>query len=114
MAYDRFMEEYGAKWLRAIECLAKDKDVLFIFYDFPVEHWTHLRTTNPIESSFATVRHRTRQTKGCGSRLAPNCAHCGASLGPSLTGLMPQTCWGDSYLPGARQVPPISGQYESD
>jgi len=50
--------------------LDKDKDVLFSFYDFPAEHWLHLRTTNPIESTFATVRHRTRQTKGCGSRLA--------------------------------------------
>lgn len=69
-AYDRFLEEYGAKWPKATECLAKDKDVLFTFYDFPAEHWTHLRTTNPIESTFATVRHRTRQTKGCGSRLA--------------------------------------------
>jgi len=44
--------------------------VLFTFYDFPAEHWMHLRTTNPIESTFATVRHRTRQTKGCGSRTA--------------------------------------------
>lgn len=69
-AYDRFIEEYGTKWPKVTECLAKDKDVLFTFYDFPAEHWTHLRTTNPIESTFATVRHRTRQTKGCGSRLA--------------------------------------------
>ena len=50
--------------------MRKDEDVLFTFYDFPAEHWRHLRTTNPIESAFATVRHRTRQTKGCGSRLA--------------------------------------------
>ena len=49
------------------ECLQKDKDVLFTFYDFPAKHWVHLRTTNPIESTFAGVRHRTRQTKGCGS-----------------------------------------------
>ena len=69
-AYDRFIDEYAAKWPKAVECLAKDKDVLFTFYDFPAEHWTHLRTTNPIESTFATVRHRTRQTKGCGSRKA--------------------------------------------
>ena len=52
------------------KCLRKDEDVLFSFYDFPAEHWPHLRTTNPIESTFATVRHRTRQTKGCGSRTA--------------------------------------------
>ena len=69
-AYDRFVKEYSAKWPKAVECLTKDKDVLFTFYDFPAEHWAHLRTTNPIESTFATVRHRTRQTKGCGSRAA--------------------------------------------
>ena len=50
--------------------MTKDKDVLFTFYDFPAAHWRHLRTTNPIESTFGTVRHRTRQTKGCGSQKA--------------------------------------------
>ncbi len=69
-AYDRFVDEYSAKWPKAVECLTKDKEVLFTFYDFPAEHWPHLRSTNPIESTFATVRHRTRQTKGCGSRTA--------------------------------------------
>jgi len=69
-AFDEFMEIYGAKYPKACQCLRKDKDVLFTFYDFPAEHWVHLRSTNPIESTFATVRHRTRQTKGCGSRLA--------------------------------------------
>lgn len=69
-AYKRFINEYGAKYPKAVGCLTKDKDVLFTFYDFPAEHWKHLRTTNPIESTFATVRHRTRQTKGCGSRTA--------------------------------------------
>jgi transposase-like protein len=69
-AYARFIAEYGAKWPKVVDCLIKDHDVLFTFYDFPAEHWVHLRTTNPIESTFATVRHRTRQTKGCGSRLA--------------------------------------------
>jgi len=54
---------------KTVECLTKDRDVLFTFYNYPAEHWSHIRTTNPIESSFATVRHRTRQTKGCGSRL---------------------------------------------
>jgi transposase-like protein len=68
--YDDFMKLYGAKCPKAVACLEKDKDDLFTFYDFPAEHWGHLRTTNPIESSFATVRHRHRQTKGCGSRLA--------------------------------------------
>ena len=69
-AFDAFMNVYEAKYPGACECLRKDKDVLFTFYDFPAVHWQHIRTTNPIESTFATVRHRTRQTKGCGSRLA--------------------------------------------
>ena len=55
---------------KAWDCLKKDQDQLFTFYDFPAEHWMHLRTTNPIESTFATVRLRTRRTKGCGSRTA--------------------------------------------
>ena len=69
-AYNEFLQLYGAKYPKACNCLQKDKDVLFTFYDFPAEHWVHLRTTNPIESTFATVRHRTRRTKGCGSRSA--------------------------------------------
>ena len=69
-AYRDFVRQYEAKHPKAVECLVKDEEVLFTFYDFPAEHWAHLRTTNPIESTFATVRHRTRQTKGCGSRLA--------------------------------------------
>ena len=59
---------FSAKYPKACECLERDKEVLFTFYDFPACHWQHLRSTNPIESTFATVRHRTRQTKGCGSR----------------------------------------------
>ena len=70
LAFDDFIELYQAKYPKACECLSKDKDVLFTFYDFPAAHWRHLRTTNPIESTFGTVRHRTRQTKGCGSRKA--------------------------------------------
>lgn len=69
-AFDQFLELYGAKYEKACHCLQKDRTALLTFYDFPAEHWRHLRTTNPIESSFATIRHRTRQTKGCGSRLA--------------------------------------------
>ena len=69
-AYDAFVARYSAKYPKAVTCLTKDHDVLFTFYSFPAEHWRHLRTTNPIESTFATVRHRTRQTKGCGSRTA--------------------------------------------
>ncbi|HAR94571.1 MAG TPA: IS256 family transposase [Deltaproteobacteria bacterium] len=70
VAYNSFISLYGRKFPEACECLAKDKDVLFTFYDFPAEHWIHIRTTNPIESTFATVRLRTEKTKGCGTRLA--------------------------------------------
>ena len=59
-----FAEKYGAKYEKAVACLVKDRDALLTFYDFPAEHWDHLRTTNPIESVFATVRHRTVRTKG--------------------------------------------------
>lgn len=68
--YQKFLELYEDRYPKACACLEKDRDVLFTFYDFPKEHWCHLRSTNPIESTFATVRHRTRQTKGCGSRMA--------------------------------------------
>ena len=64
-ALNVFIETYSRKYEKAAECLAKDRDALFAFYDFPAEHWKHLRTTNPIESAFATVRHRTTRSKGC-------------------------------------------------
>jgi transposase-like protein len=64
-ALNTFVETYGAKYEKAVACLIKDRDVLLTFYDFPAEHWKHLRTTNPIESTFATVRHRTTRSKGC-------------------------------------------------
>ena len=67
-AYDHFAAKYGAKYERAVDCLVKDRDALLAFYDFPAEHWRHIRTTNPIESTFATVRHRTKRSKGCLSR----------------------------------------------
>ena len=63
-AMDIFSEKYGAKYRKAVACLTKDRDTLLAFYDFPAEHWDHLRTANPIESVFATVRHRTVRTKG--------------------------------------------------
>src|ERR1700716_3796038 len=69
-AYDQFISSYQTKFPKACECLERDKEVLFTFYDFPAQHWPHLRTTNPIESTFATVRLRTHRTKGCGSRIA--------------------------------------------
>ncbi len=64
-AFDAFVESYALKYEKAADCLAKDRDALLAFYDFPAEHWKHLRTTNPIESTFATVRHRTIRSKGC-------------------------------------------------
>jgi transposase-like protein len=67
-AFDHFLEKYQAKYSAACECLKKDRDVLLAFYDFPAEHWGHLRTTNPIESTFATIRLRHRRTKGSGTR----------------------------------------------
>jgi putative transposase len=69
-AFDLFLTTYGAKYPKACECLEKDREELLTFYDFPAEHWKHLRTTNPIESVFATVRLRHKRTKGNGSRKA--------------------------------------------
>ena len=69
-AFDHFLEKYGAKYPAACDCLKKDRDVLLTFYEFPAEHWGHLRTTNPIESTFATIRLRHRRTKGNGTRRA--------------------------------------------
>jgi putative transposase len=67
-AFDTFLAKYEAKYEGACECLRKDREVLLSFYDFPAEHWKHLRTTNPIESTFATIRLRHRRTKGNGTR----------------------------------------------
>lgn len=69
-AFDLFVATYEAKYPKATECLVKDREALLVFYDFPAEHWRHIRTTNPIESTFATVRLRHGRTKGNGSRLA--------------------------------------------
>ena len=69
-AFDLFVATFAAKFPAATTCLVKDRDVLLTFYAFPAEHWMHIRTTNPVESTFATVRLRTRKTKGAGSRLA--------------------------------------------
>lgn len=64
-AFEAFAESYAVKYDKAVQCLAKDREALLAFYDFPAEHWRHLRTSNPIESTFATVRHRTVRAKGC-------------------------------------------------
>jgi len=69
-SYDHFIKVFEDKYPKAVGCLIKDKEDLFTFYDFPAIHWIHIRTTNPIESTFATVRLRTTKTKGCGSRMA--------------------------------------------
>jgi|SRR5882672_8570661 len=69
-AFDLFVATFEAKYPKATECLSKDRTELLVFYDFPAEHWIHLRTTNPIESTFATVRLRTVKTKGTGTRTA--------------------------------------------
>ncbi len=69
-AFDLFVKTYEAKYPKATECLAKDREALLTFYDFPGEHWVHIRTTNPIESVFATVRLRHDKTKGSGTRTA--------------------------------------------
>ena len=67
-AFNRFVRDYGVKYPKATAKLVKDREALLTFYDFPAEHWAHIRTTNPIESTFATIRHRTTRTKGCVSR----------------------------------------------
>ena len=67
-AFDRTVKRFEAKYPRAMECLAKDREELLAFYDYPAEHWVHIRTTNPIESTFATVRLRSRRSRNCGSR----------------------------------------------
>ncbi len=69
-AFDLFVASYELKYPKAAKCLTEDRDTLLAFYDFPAEQWMHIRTTNPIESTFATVRLRTKRTKGCGSRAA--------------------------------------------
>lgn len=63
-AIETFKDKYAVKYAKGVACLTKDTDALLAFYDFPAEHWDHLRTSNPIESVFATVRHRTVRTKG--------------------------------------------------
>ena len=67
-AFDTFERMYEPKYPKAVHCLQKDRDELMAFYDFPAQHWQSLRTTNPIESTFGTIRHRTKRSKGCLSR----------------------------------------------
>ena len=67
-AFDLFLETYEPKYSKATVCLQKDREELLAFYDFPAQHWQSIRTTNPIESTFATIRHRTRRSRGCLTR----------------------------------------------
>ena len=100
-AFDVFEKTYTVKYEKAVTCLTKDRDVLLAFYDFPAEHWKHLRTTNPIESAFATVRHRTIRTKGCLSNdtASPWCSNY--SRPPSAAGdgwMEPASCQKSSMV----------------
>ena len=97
-AFDFFITTYGVKYDKAVGKLLKDRDVLLAFYDFPAEHWKHVRTTNPIESTFATVRHRTGKTKGCLSRKT------GLAMAFKLM-MSAQNKW--RKLDGAKRMPEI-------
>lgn len=108
-AFDLFVEVYKAKYPGAAECLEKDRDELLAFYDFPAEHWLHIRTTNPIESTFATVRLRTVRTKGSGSRTACltmvfKLAQCAQKTWRKLNGsaLLPDVIAGIKFIDGAK------------
>jgi transposase-like protein len=70
IAFDIFIEEFEARYLRAVDCLRNNRERLMTFYNYPAQHWAHIRSTNPIESTFATVRLRTHKTKGCGNMTA--------------------------------------------
>jgi putative transposase len=97
-AFNFFVTTYGVKYDKAVTKLTKDRDVLLAFYDFPAEHWKHIRTTNPIESTFSTVRHRTGKTKGCLSRKT------GLAMAFKLM-MSAQTKW--RKLDGANRMPEI-------
>src|SRR5512147_357023 len=111
-AFDLFVKTYEAKYPKAAECLVKDRGVLLTFYDFPAEHWVHIRSTNPIESTFSTVRLRHDKTKGNGSRAA--CLTMVSKLMKSaskkwraLNGstLLPEVVKGTVFVDGVRQQP---------
>lgn len=110
-AFDLFIATFEAKYPKAVECLIKDREVLLTFYEFPAEHWVHLRTTNPIESTFATVRLRTARTKGCGSRTACltmvfKLARCAEKHWRRLNGkeLIPEVIRGVSFVDGVKEI----------
>src|SRR4051812_18795367 len=111
-AFDLFVKTYEAKYPKAAECLVKDRGVLLAFYDFPAEHWLHIRTTNPIESTFATVRLRHGKTKGSGSRTACltmvyKLMESASKKWRTLNGstLLPEVIKGTVFVDGVRQQP---------
>jgi len=85
-AFERFLAKYQAKYDKAAHCLAKDREALLAFYAFPAEHWKHVRSTNPVKSTFATVRLRTDKTKGCLSRATALAMVFKLASQPSATG----------------------------
>jgi putative transposase len=113
----RFKEEFDAKYPKAVECLTKEPDTLFTFFDFPAEHWRHLRTSNPIESPFAGVKARTRQTKGAGSRKAGLALACKLALAAedhwrkvNAPHLLPLVRAGVKFRDGVQTLPHIEKQ----
>ena len=110
-AFDFFVETYGVKYEKAVDKLIKDRDVLLAFYNYPAEHWKHIRTTNPIESVFATVRHRTGKTKGCLSRktglaMAFKLMMSAQGKWQKLNGAarMPEIIKGIAFIDGIKQI----------
>ena len=111
-AFDLFVATYEAKYPKATECLVKDRGVLLTFYDFPAEHWIHIRTTNPIESVFSTVRLRHSKTKGSGSRAACltmvyKLMEAASKKWRTLNGstLLPEVVKGVVFVDGVRKKP---------
>jgi len=102
-AFDFIVEAYGVEWDKAVAKLVKDSDGLLTFYDFPAEHWKHIRTSDPIESTFATVRHRTKRTKGCLSR------ETGLAMAFRLM-MSPQAKW--RTLDGRNRLPEVTSGVE--
>jgi transposase-like protein len=110
-AFNLFVASYELKYPKAVECLVKDRAELLAFYDFPAEQWAHIRTTNPIESTFATVRLRTKRTKGSGSRAAClamvfKLAQCAERTWRALNGsaLLPEVIQGVPFIDGVKNA----------
>jgi len=120
-AFDRCVRDFGAKYPKAVDKLVKDRAALLAFYDFPAEHWVHIRTTNPIESSFATIRHRTTRTKNCVSRntwlglvfqLALTAQKSWRKLGGFK--LLPAVAQGIRFVDGLRVTDQTSSEVEEE